>query len=160
MAQVILILLIIAVAIVGAVFLVEAWNGQQDARAQRIAEEARLATAKAEGDAARTRANAEASVVRSDATARMLMAMFPWLIVFVISVIAVWAGYALVNRQQAMPARQPADILALAALGRMWLAQREQERIAVPARAEVAEAAAVLESRNQEHVSNLTNPRI
>ena len=147
MAQIILILLIVAIAIVGAVFLVEAWNGQQDAQAQRLAAEARLSMARAEGDAMRIQAGAEAASTRSDATGRMLMALFPWLVFAGLAGLAMFVGYPILTnyleRSRNIPA-QSADLLALAALGRMWLAAQEQERLAVPAR-EVT----VLESRKE-----------
>lgn len=136
MAHVILILLIVAVVIVGAVFLVEAWNGQQDAQAQRLAAEAGRIRAEAEGDAIRIRAGAEASVVRSDASARMLATMFPYLIFAGLAGLAMFVGYpiltAYLERSRTVPA-QSADLVALATLGRMWLAMQQQERLEVPA---------------------------
>ena len=147
MAQIILILAMIIALVVGAVFLVEAWNGQQDAQAQRLAAEARLSMARAEGDAMRIQAGAEAASTRSDATGRMLMALFPWLVFAGLAGLAMFVGFpiltAYLERSRNIPA-QSADLLALAALGRMWLAAQEQERLAVPAR-EVT----VLESRKE-----------
>jgi hypothetical protein len=147
MAQAILILLIVAVAIVGGVFLVEAWNGQQDAQAQRLAEESRLVRARGEADAARTLASAESASIRSDASGRLLATMFPYLILASLAGLAMFVGFPILTnyleRSRAMPA-QPANLLALAALGRMWLAMREQERLEVPAEM------AILESRNGE----------
>ena len=147
MAQIILILLIVAIAIVGAVFLVEAWNGQQDAQAQRLAAEARLSMARAEGDAMRIQAGAEAASTRSDATGRMLMALFPWLVFAGLAGLAMFVGYPILTnyleRSRNIPA-QSADLLALAALGRMFLAMQRQERLEVPAR-----AVEVLESRKE-----------
>ena len=137
MAQIILILLIIAVAIVGGVFLVEAWNGQQDAQAQRLAAEARLSMARAEGDAMRIQAGAEAASTRSDATGRMLMALFPWLVFAGLAGLAMFVGFPILTnylerRQNVSP------------LGRMFLAMQRQERLPLPAR-EVE----VLESRKE-----------
>jgi len=147
MAQIILILLIVAVAIVGGVFLVEAWNGQQDAQAQRLAEESRLVRARGEADAARTLASAESASIRADANNRQLAMLFPWLIVLVFATVATFVGLTFMERARNVPA-QSADLLALAALCRMLLALREQERLVAPARA--VEVAAVLDSRNKE----------
>lgn len=148
--QLILILALILALVVGGVFLVEAWNGQQDAQAQRLAEESRLVRARGEADAARTLASAESASTRADATGRVLATMFPYLILAALAGLAMFIGFpiltAYLERRQNVPA-QSADLLALAALGRMWLAMREQERLPAPARAEVA---TVLDSRKRE----------
>jgi len=147
MAQIILILAMIIALVVGAVFLVEAWNNQQDAQAQRLAAEARLSMARAEGDAMRIQAGAEAASTRSDATGRMLMALFPWLVFAGLAGLAMFVGFPILTnylerRQNVSPHSD--DTLALAALGRMFLAMQRQERLPLPAR-EVE----VLESRKE-----------
>ena len=144
--QLILILALVAVLVVGGVFLVEAWNGQQDAQAQRLAEEARLVRARGEADAARTLASAESASIRADANNRQLAMLFPWLVTLLVAAGFTFALFTWLERRQSVPA-QSADVLALAALGRMFLAMQRQERLEVPAR---AVELAVLDSRSQE----------
>lgn len=128
--QLILILALILALVVGGVFLVEAWNGQQDAQAQRLAAEANRVRAEGEAAAAKTRASAEAASIRSDATGRMLATMFPYLILAALAGLAMFVGFpiltAYLERARNVPA-QTADLLALAALGRMWLSLPQQQ---------------------------------
>lgn len=130
--QLILILALVAALVIGGVFLAEAWNGQQDAQAQRLAEEARLVRARGEADAARTLASAESASIRADANARMSMMLFPWLIVLIIAVVTTFGFFTWLEHRQNAPI-QTDDTLALAALGRMFLAMQQQERLSVPA---------------------------
>lgn len=126
--KVALALILIGVVVVGALAVagMGAWEGAQDAQAQRIVAEASRVRAAAEGDALRTRASAEAASERADALNRQLVALFPWFAVIVLGLMAGSVAFYLINRQPEAP-QVSQETLLLAALGRLMLEQGRSE---------------------------------
>jgi hypothetical protein len=128
--KLVLALLLIGVVVVGALVVVGmgAGEGAQDAQAQRIAAEAARVRAAGEADALRTRAGAEAAAERADALNRQLVALFPWLTVIVLGLVAGSVAFYLINREVPAGPQVSQEVLLLAALGRLMLEQGRVER--------------------------------
>lgn len=135
-------LLVVAV-VVGAYFVVDAWTGHEDAQAQRLAQEAALARARGDAEAMVVRANAEAAAVSADALNRQLTALFPWLVVVVLSLSVLGVMYVVQTRPDQAPHLNLAILAELASMRHqlVLLQQRQRGVLVIPETVEVREEA-------------------
>lgn len=133
-------LLVVAV-VVGVYFVVDAWTEHEDAQAQRLAQEAALARARGDAEAMVVRANAEAAAVSTDALNRQLTALFPWLVVVVLSLSVVGVLYVVQTRSAQAPHLNVAVLAELASMRHQLalLEQRQRGMLVIPAETEMVE---------------------